>query len=52
LTPIVRQIADGPARVPYTRSWVGVLVHDVLFVLLTLVIFGLLALAAKGADKL
>ncbi len=32
--------------------WVGVVVPDVLFVLLTLVIFGLLALAAKGADKL
>ena len=31
---------------------VGVAVHDVLFVLLTLVVFGLLALAAKGAEKL
>jgi hypothetical protein len=31
---------------------VGVAVHDVLFVLLTIVIFGLLALCVKGAEKL
>jgi hypothetical protein len=32
--------------------WVGVAVRDVEFVLLTLVIFGVLALIAKGAEKL
>lgn len=31
---------------------VGVPVHDVLFVLLTILIFALLALCAKGAEKL
>ncbi len=33
-------------------SRVGVPVHDVLFILLILAVFGLLALCAKGAEKL
>ena len=39
-------------RVAVHPIWVGVAVHDVVFVLLTLVIFGVLALIAKGAEKL
>jgi hypothetical protein len=39
-------------RVAVHPIWVGVAVPDVLFVLLTLVVFGLLALAVKGAEKL
>jgi hypothetical protein len=39
-------------RVAVHPICVGVAVPDVLFVLLTLVVFGLLALAVKGAEKL
>ena len=51
-TSVVRRISDGPVRVAVHPIWVGVAVRDVLFVLLTLVVFGLLALVAKGAEKL
>jgi hypothetical protein len=37
--------------VPFTHSF-GVAVHDVLFVLLTIGVFVVLALVAKGAAKL
>jgi hypothetical protein len=51
-TFVVRQVTGGPEWVAVQLIGVGVLVADVLFVLLTLVVFGLLALAAKGAEKL
>jgi len=38
--------------VPITLSTAGVLVHDVLFVLLTVLVFVILAVIAKGAEKL
>jgi hypothetical protein len=41
----------GPVRGPRPPR-VGVPVHDVLFILLILAVFGLLALCAKGAEKL
>ena len=37
---------------PFTPVFVGVPVHDVLFVLLTIAVFVVLALVAKGAEKL
>ncbi|MDT4945611.1 MAG: hypothetical protein QOH14_2344 [Pseudonocardiales bacterium] len=43
--------SGGPVRVPFTHR-VGVAVHDVLFVLLTIGVFVFLALVAKGAEKL
>ena len=43
-----RRAGQGPA----SPSRVGVPVHDVLFILLILAVFGLLALCAKGAEKL
>ena len=49
---VVRQVADGPVRVAVHPICGGVAVPDVLFVLLTLVVFGVLALIAKGAEKL
>jgi hypothetical protein len=51
LTPIV-WLAAGSVRVTIHPICVGVAVSDVVFVVLTIVIFGLLALAAKGAEKL
>jgi hypothetical protein len=51
-TAVVRQRSDGSVRVAVHPIWVGVAVRDVEFVLLTLVIFGVLALIAKGAEKL
>jgi hypothetical protein len=38
--------------VPITLSTTGVAVHDVLFVLLTVLVFVILAVMAKGAEKL
>jgi hypothetical protein len=52
LTPIVRRSASRAGGVAVHPLWFGVAVRDLLFVLLTLVIFGLLALVAKGADRL
>jgi hypothetical protein len=49
---VVRQESDGSVGVAEHPSCVGVAVPDVLFVLLTLVVFGVLALIAKGAEKL
>lgn len=50
--------SGGPAGDPADRCGlpfthlVGVAVHDVLFVLLTIGVFVVLALVAKGAEKL
>jgi hypothetical protein len=38
--------------VPITLPFAGVPVHDVLFVLLTVLVFVVLAVIAKGAEKL
>jgi hypothetical protein len=43
------RLAGQTARAPLL---VGVPVHDVLFILLILAVFGLLALCAKGVEKL
>jgi hypothetical protein len=36
----------------FASSFAGVAVHDVLFVLLTVLVFVILAVIAKGAEKL
>ncbi len=48
---IARRSCGGPAR-DAGPSLLGVAVSDVWFVFLTLIIFGLLALVAKGAERL
>ena len=37
---------------PLTRRFLESLVHDVLFVLLVILVFAILALIVKGAEKL
>jgi hypothetical protein len=49
---VCRRIRRAGAGCRVSLIWVGVAVHDVLFVLLTIGVFVVLALVAKGAEKL
>ena len=52
LTALARRRTAGPAHAAPFTSVLESQVHDVLFVLLIVVVFAILALIAKGAEKL
>lgn len=52
LTELVRDIGPGLIGTSRSRRKFGVVVRDVMFVLLTLALFGLLALCVTGAQRL